>query len=230
MTQRIGILGGAFNPPHFGHARIGVEVCEALKLDRLLWLPSGGHPFKGEDVLLPVAHRVEMTRLTIAGQAQFELCTLEAEKSGTSYTSDTLTALNQRHPDALLVFLMGVDNLAELHLWKGWQDLDRHALLCLLTRPGYGGLIEDSQGSRFYQPTPIKQARFDLPSEARKGCHLLPVTALDISSSDLRKRLQQGHSIRYLTPDSVIDHIHRHQLYTSLKNITPPADRHPENS
>ena len=214
MSTRLGIFGGAFNPPHFGHLRPALEAMTQLNLEAVFFLPSGGHPFKSTDLLAPTAHRVAMTRLAIQEQSGFELCELESSREGVSYTIDTLQTLERRFPLGELVFLLGSDLLAEIHLWKAWQNMIKTAHLCPLVRPGYESVSMDSPAARYFNGFRVNKPE-DLDRQ-RLGCfgfHLLPVTSLGISSTDLRHRLSRDKTIRYLTPDAVVTYIQQHGLY-----------------
>ncbi|MBF0624328.1 MAG: nicotinate (nicotinamide) nucleotide adenylyltransferase [Magnetococcales bacterium] len=211
-----GLFGGAFNPPHYGHLRSALEVVELLRLERLLFLPSGGHPFKGADLLAPTTHRVAMTALAIAGEPRFALSTVEADRPGVSYTVDTLTRLSREHPDRELVLLLGTDLLEELHLWKDWRTMIDRTHLCLLTRPGFPENLSRTPAGRF-----LASHRVDGPAGLHRavlghhGFLIQPVTMLEISSTDLRHRVAAGRSLRYLTPEPVAEYIQRHGLYAT---------------
>ena len=214
MTTRLGILGGAFNPPHFGHLRPALEAMNRLNLEAVFFLPSGGHPFKGSDLLVPVAHRVAMTRLAIQSESGFELCALDASQVGVSYTIDTLQTLQQRFPLGELIFLLGSDLLAEIHLWKAWQAIIEIAHLCVLARPGYTEVDMNAPAIPY-----LERFRVEDPADLNRqhlghfGFSLLPVTSLGIHSTDIRDRLERGENIRYLTPDPVVTYIQQHDLY-----------------
>ncbi|MBF0143920.1 MAG: nicotinate (nicotinamide) nucleotide adenylyltransferase [Magnetococcales bacterium] len=152
MSLRLGIFGGTFNPPHFGHLRSALETVEAADLGSLLWLPSGGHPFKAAEELAPVAHRLAMTRLAIRGEPRFKLCDLEANRPGTSFTIDTLRAMNQRYAGSRLLFVLGSDLFRELHLWKDWQLLPELADLCVLGRPGFENELRETPAAHHFAP------------------------------------------------------------------------------
>ncbi|MBF0426634.1 MAG: nicotinate (nicotinamide) nucleotide adenylyltransferase [Magnetococcales bacterium] len=213
MTVRIGIFGGTFNPPHFGHLRSALEAREILGLTRVLFLPAGRHPFKREEVLAATHHRLAMTRLAIAHEPGFDLCRLEADQEQTAYTSETLAAIGCRYPDAELVFLFGADLLAEMHLWKDWQRLIALAHLVVLVRPGFQGAWATTDAGRHFA-----SRRVERPEELQRqtdghGFLVQPVTMLDISATDLRARALAGRSLRYLTPEAVVAYIDAHQLY-----------------
>lgn len=214
MKTRLGILGGAFNPPHFGHLRPALEAMKALQLEAVFFLPSGGHPFKDDTLLAPVAHRVAMTRLAIQGQRGFELCELDAAREGISYTMDTLQTLHQRFPMGELIFLVGSDLLGEIHRWKAWHSLLEVAHLCPLVRPGYQAVAAEAPATRFFNRFRVERPEdLDRQRLGHFGFCLLPVTSLEISSTDMRRRLRRGESLRYLTPDAVVDYINHHQPY-----------------
>lgn len=215
MTVRIGIMGGAFNPPHFGHLRSALEAKEFLSLERVVFLPSGGHPFKGQHMLASATHRLAMTKLAAATEPDFCVSDLDVAQTGISYTIDTLAKLGQLYPGRELVFLLGTDLLAELHLWKEWQNLIQITHLCLLARPGFEEQLHHSQAIRYFQPF-RREAPDDL-NQAKHGSFgflILPVTALQVSSSELRGALAEGRTIRFLTPESVVHYIHQNRLYS----------------
>lgn len=215
MSRLLGILGGAFNPPHHGHLRAALEVKEKLALDALLLVPSGQHPFKKDGVLVDAAHRLAMTRLACGQDGDLVASPVECERTTVAYTVDTLTQLAEHYPGYELVFLMGRDLLKELHLWKGWQTLLNIAHLCQMMRPGPinepGALPVVEEWLQNHQRSGFQGLSRD--EQGRMGFVRLPITQLDISSSDIRARVQQGKSIRFLTPDAVIGYIHDHGLY-----------------
>ncbi|HIJ85054.1 MAG: nicotinate-nucleotide adenylyltransferase [Magnetococcales bacterium] len=220
MSRLLGILGGAFNPPHFGHLRAALEAREGLGLEKVLLMPSGRHPFKGSDLLADARHRLAMTGLACAGDAGLELCDIETVRSTTAFTVDTLTQLAARFPAYAPVFLLGSDLLNELHLWKSWRSLLDLAHLCQMMRPGSaagpGPSREVEEWLHRHRRTDLRTASPD----SRFGFVQLPITQLTISSSDIRSRVQSGRSIRFLTAESVVDYIHDHGLYRN--NVQAP--------
>lgn len=214
MKTRLGIFGGAFNPPHFGHLRPAMEAVEQLALEALFFLPSGGHPFKETNQLAPVAHRVAMTRLAIQEESKFELCELDANHDGISYTIDTLQVLSTRFPLGELYFLLGSDLLAEVHRWKAWQDIIQIAHICPLVRPGHEAATLERPAMAYLDRFRVKHpTELDRQRLGHFGFCLLPITPFGISSTQLRHRLSRGETIRYLTPDAVITYIQHHTLY-----------------
>lgn len=212
--MRIGILGGTFNPIHLGHLRSAEEVCEAQRLDRVLFIPSATPPHKRADGLAAAVHRLAMVRLAIAGNPRFRVSTIEVERRGRSYSVDTLRALRAQLPAVRFFFIMGIDAFREIATWKEYRAIFDLCDLIVTSRP----------------PVPEPQLRRALPVavrgdfcyrqrtkalEHRTGTRIISqrITDLDISASDIRQRLREGVSIRYLVPASVQRYIERQQLY-----------------
>jgi nicotinate-nucleotide adenylyltransferase len=130
-----GLLGGSFNPAHGGHRAVSLAALEALGLDEVWWLVSPGNPLKPVDGMAPLATRVRSAQAQ-AVRAPIRVTAIEREL-GTRYTIDTLRALKRRFPRRRFVWLMGSDNLAQLHLWKDWQSLAREMPIAVIARPGY---------------------------------------------------------------------------------------------
>jgi nicotinate-nucleotide adenylyltransferase len=194
----VGILGGTFDPIHIGHLVIAEEARIKLGLKEVLFVPAGQPWLKLERNITPAAHRVEMVRRAIADNPHFELCTLEVERPGPSYTVDTLAMLQkQLGSEASLFFILGRDTLAELPLWKEPQKVVQ---LCRLVVP-------PRLGSR-----DLKHLETAIPGLLDKVIQLdMPV--IGISSSEIRQRVAQALSIRYLVPEGVEEYIVEHELY-----------------
>jgi nicotinate-nucleotide adenylyltransferase len=194
----IGILGGTFDPIHTGHLVIAEEARIKLGLKEVLFVPAGQPWLKLDRDITPAVHRVEMVRRAIADNPHFKLCTLEAERGGPSYTVDTLTMLRkQLGSEASLFFILGRDTLAELPLWKEPQKVVQ---LCRLVVP-------PRLGSR-----DLKHLEKAIPGLMDKVIQLdMPV--IGISSSEIRQRVAQALSIRYLVPEGVEEYIVEHELY-----------------
>ncbi|MEO5345387.1 MAG: nicotinate (nicotinamide) nucleotide adenylyltransferase [Magnetococcus sp. YQC-9] len=215
MSRKTGLLGGAFNPPHDGHLRLAQAARSALGLSRVVFIPSGVHPFKGPDRLAPVAHRVAMLRLLLNDEPGFDLWEIEAHAQQVSYTVETLAAWHARFPDEEPVLLIGGDIVYELHLWRAWQEIIGLAHVCLMERSGFAA-----------QPSAVcpalawlEEFAVEHPEEldrerlGRYGFFWLTVPPVDIASTGLRQRLQTGESLEGLTPDAVIEYALAHGLY-----------------
>lgn len=211
---RIGVLGGTFNPIHYGHLRSAEEIAEALDLQRVLFIPSAEPPHKPRRSLAPALHRLAMVRLAVAGNPRFRASPLELDRGGRSYSVDTLRHLRRRlGDDAELYFFLGLDAFREIHLWKEFTEIFSLADLVVTSRPPVlaaptPDLLPVAVRSQFcYRP----RRGWIHPS----GHKILfrSVTPLDISASDIRRRLRRRESIRYLVPPPVERYITRHHLY-----------------
>jgi nicotinate-nucleotide adenylyltransferase len=211
---RIGILGGTFNPIHLGHLRSAEEVREALRLDRVLFVPSATPPHKPGGDLAAAAHRLALVRRAIAGHPAFRVSTLEIERRGRSYSVDTLRALRAQLPQARLFFILGMDAFREIATWKDYRAIFALCHLVVTSRPAYA-----AKPLRAAVPVAVRAefcygtTREEL--EHRTGNRIIfrRITALDISASAIRRRLSRGLSIRYLVPVGVERYIARHGLY-----------------
>ncbi len=200
-SLRLGLFGGTFDPPHYGHLLVAQEVVERLSLDRLLFLVAGLPPHKLGAVLSPPFIRVEMARAAVAENSFFGVSEVELDRDGPSYTVDTLRQLRATHPDSELFFLLGADQLAEFH---EWQEPDEIAGLATLVAVGRDGVDPDHL-------SPV-----GLGSGRELEFMSLDVTRVDISSSEVRARVGDGRSIQYLVPEAVARIIETHRLYRSI--------------
>jgi nicotinate-nucleotide adenylyltransferase len=189
-TERIGVLGGTFDPPHVGHFMVAADVCAALELDRLILVPSASPPHKQGQVRATAEQRLAMVRAAVAGDERFEVDDIELRRSGASYTVDTLRELRDRYPRAELFFVIGMDQYRDLHSWREPEEVVRLARLAVVSRDG------------------------EMP-EAESGFPVRPVevTRIDLSATDVRRRIHAGESIRYFVPDPVRELIEREGLY-----------------
>lgn len=195
--MRLGIYGGTFDPPHLGHLVVASDACDALALDRVLWVPSAEHPFKRGRVRTPAATRLELVRAAVAGDPRFEACDLELRRAGPSYTVDTLREIAAARPGAELFLLVGADVLRELPAWREAHEVARLATLVVMGRGGMG----------------------TLPAGSPFAATAVPVTRVDISATELRGRVAAGRSIRYLVPEAVRTLVERDGLYRGLPRL-----------
>jgi nicotinate-nucleotide adenylyltransferase len=193
---------------------VAEEARETLALDQVLFVPSATPPHKLARAVAPAADRLAMVRLAVAGNPHFDVSTIETERAGRSYTIDTLRLLGERMPEARLVLLIGLDAFRDIGTWKEYRSLFGLADLAVMSRPG--GL---RRSLRALLPV---AARRDfcyrasgkvLLHDTGKTIIALDVTALDVSASDIRLRLQRGQSIRYLVPSAVGRYLERRRLY-----------------
>ena len=217
--MHIGIFGGTFDPIHFAHLRCAEEAREQLGLDVVWFMPAADPPHKTRRRIAPAVDRLAMTRLAIAGHPQFRVSTIETERPGRSFTVDTLRALRSRLPASTrLTLLVGLDAFAEIGTWKEYRALFALADLAVWSRPPQrlralrALLPVAARGEFCYGPD-----RRTLVHHTGNRIRFLTVTALDISASDIRQRIQRGRSIRYLVPPAVERYLTRHRLYAGSR-------------
>ena len=191
--MRIGIFGGTFNPPHVGHLIVAEHVRERLDLDKVIFVPSATSPHKQHLESLSAHHRAAMLRCAIEGNRYFEISELEIQRGGVSFTIDTLTALKDIFKRDELYLLIGKDNLAEFHTWKKPERILELARVVVMSRPGMTSSLSD------------------IGSGA--GLQECTVPEIGISSTEVRTRIKEGQSVRYLVTEAVEAYIHTHQLY-----------------
>jgi nicotinate-nucleotide adenylyltransferase len=198
--RRLGVLGGTFDPPHVGHLWLATLAADAMDLDRVLFMPAARPPHKAGRRISHAADRLLMTRLAIAADPSFELCAIEMERRGPSYTVDTVTSLEERYgPESQLFLIMASDSLDQIDTWR---EPDR-----LLERIEW--IVGPRPGASLPDRTAL-EARF---GERAGRVHLLTGPSLDVSSTDIRGRVAAGHAIRYLVPRGVEELIVDRGLY-----------------
>jgi nicotinate-nucleotide adenylyltransferase len=218
LSQKIGILGGTFNPIHYGHLAAAEEVRDRLKLDRVLFIPSFHPPHKQENNVPSAVHRLEMVRLATKENATFEPSDIEIKRGGKSYTIDTILALKNCYPDADLYFITGVDSFLDIQAWHLWERLLTLCTFIVLSRPGYR--FADLLKIDFLKPAENQVKGLDrgelVHAEVRAGAftvYLELIPLYDISSTDIRSRVKEGRSIKYLLPEAVENYIIKNKLY-----------------
>ncbi|HTN24660.1 MAG TPA: nicotinate-nucleotide adenylyltransferase [Solirubrobacteraceae bacterium] len=196
---RIGILGGSFNPPHLAHLVCASEAAAQLHLTRVLLTPVAQPPHKEAERDPGAQERLELCRLAVAGDERLGVCDLEVRRGGPSYTVDTLRALHEHAPEDDLTFIVGGDIALGLPSWREPETVLELATLAVAARDGVvaGDVAAQLRASFPDAPPPVF---FDMPR-------------LDISSSQIRRRVAENRSIRYLVPEPVAEHIARGRLY-----------------
>jgi nicotinate-nucleotide adenylyltransferase len=210
---RIGLLGGTFDPIHFGHLGMAQELAEALALDTVKFIPAAVPPLKSQPSA-SAADRCAMVQLAIANNPDFQLDDRELKRTGPSYTLDTLRSLRSElsEQDSLVLFI-GSDAFKQLNRWHQWQEIIQLCHIALVARP-------DSEVSTGLNPELVTflqdhytENAMDLQSESAGLITMQAITPLAISSSAIREQLKNRQSARYLTPDCVLDYIAQHGLY-----------------
>lgn len=198
--MKVGVMGGTFDPIHLAHLILAEQARVFLGLDRVLFVPAGAPWRKADRRIAPVADRVAMVRAALAGDPYFEVSLIESERRGPSYTVDTLSVLQrQLGPQAELHFILGQDALADLPNWREPTRIVQLARLAVAARPGC--------------PPPDPTALERAVPGIRERIDVVPMPQVDISSTDIRRRVAQGISIRFLVPAAVEAYITAHGLY-----------------
>lgn len=230
MTAATGLFGGTFNPIHVAHLRAAEDVAETLGLTRVVFVPSASPPHKrptGDDVLAPAERRLDWVRRAIAGNPRFRADDLEVARGGLSYTVETLRTFGERLAPERPVFLIGQDALSEIDTWKDPEQILALAHFAVMTRPPWpraslADLLPGGLGGafRFASSADLAEHR-----TAGTWMRLLPITALDVSASDLRARLRSGRSVRYLIPDGAREEILQSGIYAARDGDRPTQER-----
>lgn len=207
--MRLGIYGGTFDPVHYGHLLLAESCREQLALDEVWFVPAAVPPHKQQAALTPGSSRIDMLKLAIGGQESFQVCDYEVSRGGVSYTVDTLEYLLTEDLTRELFFLMGADSLRDLPTWRSPQRICQLAVPVFVTRTLYdmsGNVAVDlSLLEGLVTPERLEIIRR----------HPVEMPRIDLSSTDLRRRISQGRSIRYQTPRAVERYIATTGLYQS---------------
>ncbi len=156
-NRRIGLLGGSFNPAHSGHLEISVLAIELLRLDEIWWLVTPQNPLKSEEGMAPLAERLQSAQ-RMADNQYIQVTDIEIEL-GSTYTAETLMAVKDRYPQARFVWLMGADNLCQLHRWKNWSRIFHTLPIAVFARPTYSLRAENSRAARRFAKYRVKPYR-----------------------------------------------------------------------
>lgn len=213
--MKIGILGGTFNPIHYGHLHIAEEVQRSCKLDQVWFMPTCQPPHKKLAGEISFAERMAMVELALAGHERFIACDLEGRRGGTSYSVETLEQLRREHPADQFYFIMGLDSFQEIGSWKNYEKLFELAHLVVTARPGFAGSLRE-----FLPVAIVERFCYDAESENLQhssGFSVLSVThtCRDVSSTEVRRKLRQGEDAEGLIPPEVREYIRQHRLYRS---------------
>ena len=189
--MKLGLYGGRFDPPHLGHLLVAEGARAALGLDRVLFIPSKAPPHKGTEASAQA--RYEMTLLATADHPQLFVSDLELKREGTSYSVDTVETLLETYPEAEMFYLTGVDAYADIATWHRARELVEKVRMVAYPRPGYSldGL----------EPCFLERVR------------LLELPVFEVSSTEVRRHLRNGASVRYVLPDAVTAYVAKHALY-----------------
>jgi len=193
-VPRTGVFGGSFDPPHVGHLIVAQDVVENLSLDRLLLVPAARSPHKATEAPAPADSRVRMLEAAVGDHPKLEVSRIEVDRGGASYTVDTLQTLREASPADDLFLLIGADQLRAFASWRAPDEVARLARLVVMARDGVSAEGAD----------PLLDVTYET----------VAVTRVDVSSTDIRRRLREGRSIRYLVPEAVRRIIEVERIYS----------------
>jgi nicotinate-nucleotide adenylyltransferase len=211
LSKPVGFLGGTFDPIHNGHLWLAREGLAKLGLERVVFLPAG-HPYqRGREPYASAAQRLEMLKLALPAQGTFSIDARELHRSGPTYTFDTLQQLRAELGSGLaFVWLMGADTFARLDSWHRWRELFGLTHFAVFRRAG----VDTFEAVASAPLRGVVAAASALPQAATGSVWFLDVMPPDISSTGIRDRMRRGEPVRGMVPDSVLDYIQQHQLYS----------------
>jgi len=223
----IGILGGTFNPIHFGHLRSAEEVREEFSLRKIFFVPSAQPPHKKTENIIPSHYRKEMVEIAIRGNSFFEISAIEINREGNSYTIDTIYDFRKKYEEDIFL-ISGVDTFQEFSTWHEVEELVKNCHFIVTSRPG-GNLLNlpvvlaNTVTSRFPQIVFTREGVQGKATVFKISCSnyklfSLEITGLDISATGIRDRLYKGKSIKYLVPEEVEEYIKKNRLYIGKKS------------
>ncbi len=198
--KRIGIMGGTFNPVHMVHLILAENAYRTWQLDEIMMLPNGDPPHKTDIKITPAADRLAMLKLAVKDIPYFRVSEMEVNRQGYSYSSVTLEELKKNHPDTDYYFIMGADSVFQIETWHDPATVMADCIILAATRD--------------HTPAEKLRAQIDYLKEKYKAdIRLLDIPDLELSSSEIRKRVSGHQPIRFMVPDAVLEYIEDHQLY-----------------
>lgn len=197
--MNIGILGGTFNPIHYGHTFIANYVLDYMELDEIMFIPSGNPPHKDKQIVIDKIHRKNMVELAIKNNNKFSMNSIEIDKEGYSYSYDTLTALIEKNPNSNFYYIIGQDAFIFMDKWYRYKELFEIANFVIVTR-----------GEE------IKNKIEDMYKEQNAKMIFVNSPMIDISSTQIRQRLKYNKSIKYFVNEDVEEYILKNKLYNYI--------------
>lgn len=200
MAKKIGIMGGTFNPIHFGHLLLAEQAMEAYDLDEVLFIPSGNPYMKATEPIVNGNIRAKMIELALEEHPYFRLSSMELERKGPTYTYETLEELKKKDSECTYFFITGADSLLTMETWKNPERIFKNCVVIASVR---GTGTEEK----------IRKIATHLIYEYQADVHILPTRFIDLSSSEIRHRIAGGKSVRYMLPEKVREYIYENGLY-----------------
>lgn len=200
QNKKVGIMGGTFDPIHYGHLILAQNALDIFSLDEILFVPSGTPWLKESTKVLSKNKRVSMTGMAIEDNPDFALSTIEIDREGNSYSYETVEELKRMQPKTDFYFIMGADSLLEIERWKHPDRLMAECTLLVAVRDDC-----DREG--------LEKQIIYLTDKYQADIRILPANRIDISSTKIRRMIREGKSVRYMLPDQVIRFIQKNHLY-----------------
>ncbi|MBN1905942.1 MAG: nicotinate (nicotinamide) nucleotide adenylyltransferase [Deltaproteobacteria bacterium] len=212
--MRLGILGGTFDPIHFGHLRLAEEMCEEFSLSKVLLIPCAQPPHKDESIITPYPERLEMAKIAVSYSSYLEASDIEGRRKGPSYSIETINIIKNLYgTDLDLFFILGIDTFKEITTWKNYKELFKLTSFAVIDRPG----IQKGEINSFIESLGLdfKKGNSEDIFINSSGCSIYfkRATLMDISSTKIRQNIKTGRSINYLVPDRVKEYILRKDIY-----------------
>lgn len=198
--EKIAIMGGTFDPIHYGHLATAEVVRIKYNIDKIIFIPCGNPPHKEDRIIIDKMYRYDMVNLAIMTNAYFQASTMEIERTGRTYTVDTLREFKKKYPYAQLYFITGADALCDIDNWKDASEVFKLATFIAATRPG----VELNN---------VEEKILELQEKYEADILNIHVPSLDISSTSLRNSLKRNESVKYLLPEKVEKYIYKNDLY-----------------
>jgi nicotinate-nucleotide adenylyltransferase len=212
--QRLGVLGGTFDPLHLGHFRAAESTQEAMALDRILFVPARMPPHKARPGITAAEDRFRMIQAAVDNEPAFDVSRVEVDRDGPSFTVDTLAEIKRTSSAAEIFFITGIDSFREIQTWKRWEEMLESFSFIVHGRPGYG-----LAAAHEAVPEPMRSMLVTLrdgaepPSGYGPAIYLIQAVTLNISSTEIRAMVRAGRSVRYLVPPEVEAYISKYHLY-----------------
>lgn len=198
--KKVGIIGGTFNPIHMGHLILAEHAWSEFDLDEILFIPTGTSYFKDPKVVLDRKIRLDMTSDAIGHNSHFAMSTIETDRPGNSYTYETLEMLKSKNPEVTYYLIVGADSLFQMEKWKCPDIIMKNAIILVSVRQGQS--IEE-----------LKKKTEELMEKFDSDIRILECPYIDISSTDIRNRIKNGKSVKYMIADVTLEYIEKNGLY-----------------
>lgn len=219
MSKKVGLFGGTFNPVHKGHFNSVEQVTKKLGLEKVIVIPTSTSPLRVEEDVAEEKHRLEMVKLAFSDLNFVEVSTLEFERGGISFTIDTINFLKQTHPEYDIYLIVGFDQFLAFHQWKNFDQILQKVNLVVTSRPGHD-LVEDLDSIDIEVKNKVTQfSGNEWHLETGKKIFMIQLEDVDVSASEIRKKLRTGENVGQMLKTEVKDYIEREKIYQPIKEL-----------